>query len=370
MRGPLMQVDASGYLASATVVTQPKFSGTVPAQATPSSIAAAAAGFVGQAWNMDGCWVLASAISADAGASLPVQSTAIGLPGQANGEWIVAFNGPSGQSGAWQSLVKEGEVVVIGTPGGGGHITTCVAGSGSSAMLVDNITYINGSGQVTNLANDGTSSDIVVAAPHPASQEWSGVLAASVVVYELDTPTVVDAVASAAVALHGSEALGSLFTATDPANRSITQWQIYDTAASDALVLAGTQYADHSAAAVLTTASLTSVSLLAGSVATTDTLDVRAYNGSYWGDWTTLSLAVLGTTTSPPVLTARTPNQTWTDGRPISLAVSFSDPQGQALTYSAKLANGQALPSWLAFNASTDSFSGTAPAAAQSLASW
>ena len=109
-------------------------------------IAAVAKSFVGQAWNMDGCWVLASTIAAEAGASLPVQSTAIGMPGQANGEWIVAFNGPVGQSGNWQSLVHAGEIVVIGTPGGGGHITTCVSGSGSSAMLVDNITYMNGQG--------------------------------------------------------------------------------------------------------------------------------------------------------------------------------------------------------------------------------
>ena len=98
---------------------------------------------------MDGCWVLASTIAADAGTSLPVQSTLIGQPGQANGEWIVAFNGPAGQSGNWQSMVTAGEIVVIGTPGGGGHITTCVSGSGSTAMLVDNITYENGAGQIS-----------------------------------------------------------------------------------------------------------------------------------------------------------------------------------------------------------------------------
>ena len=99
---------------------------------------------------MDGCWVLASTIAADAGTSLPVQSTLIGQAGQANGEWIVAFNGPTGQSGNWQSMVTAGEIVVIGTPGGGGHITTCVSGSGSTAMLVDNITYENGAGQILN----------------------------------------------------------------------------------------------------------------------------------------------------------------------------------------------------------------------------
>ena len=169
----MMQVDAAGYLGSVSVATEPGFAGAVPAQATPNSIAAIANSFVGQAWNMNGCWVLASTIAAEAGASLPVQSTAIGVPGQANGEWIVAFNGPAGQTGNWQSMVHAGEMVVIGTLGGGGHITTCVSGSGSTAMLVDNITYVNGSGQITNPANDGSSSDIIVAAPHAASQEWA-----------------------------------------------------------------------------------------------------------------------------------------------------------------------------------------------------
>ncbi len=161
----MMQVDAAGFLGSATVVTQPKFTAALPVQATPNSIATVANSFIGQAWNTNGCWVLASAIAAEAGASLPVQSTAIGLPGQANGEWFVAYNGPLGQSGNWQSMVTAGEIVVIGTPGGGGHITTCVSGSGSTAMLVDNITYVNGSGQITNSAHDGSGSDIIVAAP-------------------------------------------------------------------------------------------------------------------------------------------------------------------------------------------------------------
>jgi hypothetical protein len=363
----MMQVAASGYLGSATVVTQPQTSGAVPAQATPYSIAAVANGFVGKAWNMNGCWVLASTIAADAGASLPVQSTAIGLPGVANGEWIVAFNGPSGQSGNWQSLVKAGEVIVIGTAGGGGHITTCVSGSGSNALLVDNATYVNGSGQVTNLANDGSSSDIIVASPHAASQEWAGVAASSVVIYELDTPIVAGAVAFGSLALRASQSLGSLFTASDPANKPITQWQVYDTASSDMLVLNGASYNDHSAASALTAASLASISLLAGSIVTTDTVEVRAYNGTYWGDWTSLSLVVSATAQSAPVLTTQTPAQTWRAGAAISLAPAFTDPQGQTLTYGAQLASGQALPSWLVFNAANDTFSGTAPTIVQIL---
>src|SRR5579872_13087 len=252
----MMQVDAAGYLGSATVVTQPNFTATVPTQATPDSIAAVADSFVGQAWNMDGCWVLASTIAAEAGASLTVQSTLIGLPGQSNGEWIVAYNGPAGQSGNWQSMVTAGEIVVIGTPGSGGHITTVVSGSGSNAMLVDNITYENGSGQILNPANDGSSNDVIVAAPHIASQEWAGVRASSVVIYELDTPIVTTTVSSYTLAFLSSQSLASLFTATDPANQAIADWQVYDTSTTDELSLNGTDYQDHSAASALLAASL------------------------------------------------------------------------------------------------------------------
>ena len=365
----MMQVDASGYLGGATIVTQPRFAASVPSQATPNSITAVANSFVGQAWNMNGCWVLTSTIAAEAGTSLPVQSTAIGLPGQANGEWIVAFNGPAGQSGNWQSIVTAGEMVVIGTPGGGGHITTCVSGSGSTAMLVDNITYVNGSGQIQNSAKDGSSSDIIVAAPHLASQEWAGVQASSVVIYELDTPIVTTKLSSDTLACLASQSLASLFVATDPANKAITSWQIYDTSPTDKLLLSGSAYSDHSAATALTAASLTSVSLLAGATATTDTVEVRAFNGSYWGDWQSLAVTIT-VAAAPPVLVTQTPNQIWTGGKAISLALpttTFRDPQGQALSYTARLSNGQALPSWLGFNAATDAFSGSAPITAQTL---
>ena len=369
----MIQTDAAGYLGSATVVTQAEFTGTVPIQATPDSIEAAAESFVGQAWNMDGCWVLASTIAADAGASLPVQSTLIDQPGQANGEWIVAFNGPAGQSGNWQSMVTAGDIVVIGTPGGGGHITTCVSGSGSTAMLVDNATFVNGAGQIQNSANDGSSSDIIVAAPHAASQEWAGVQASSVVIYELDTPIVSAKVISDSLACNATQALSSLFAATDPANKAITEWQAYDTATNDLLVLSGIDYQDHSAASALTATSLSALSLLAGSTATSDTLEVRAYNGTYWGDWTSLAVGVVTSVQdlpSPPVLAAQTAAQTWLGGQAISLALptgAFTDPQGENLTYSAALTSGQALPGWLSFNAATDTFSGIAPTTAQSL---
>ena len=43
-------------------------------------------------------------------------------------------------------------------------------------------------------------------------------------------------------------------------------------------------------------------------------------------------------------------------------ADTFMDPDGNALTYSASLDNGSALPSCITFNAATRTFSGTPPA--------
>lgn len=156
------------YAGSVSVVTQPSVAGRTSSQATPDSVCSAALSFVGDAWNQDGCWVLASDISAEAGASLPLTSTLIGVPGVANGEWIVAYNGPVSANSNWESNLVAGEMVAFETTSGGGHITTVVSGSGASAMLVDNITYINGNGSIANPANDGSASDVIVAAPHPA----------------------------------------------------------------------------------------------------------------------------------------------------------------------------------------------------------
>lgn len=69
---------------------------------------------------------------------------------------------------------------------------------------------------------------------------------------------------------------------------------------------------------------------------------------------------------SAPKLAVQTANQTATGGKAASFSIAsntFTDPQGQALTYSATQSNGSALPSWLTFNAATRLFSGTAPTA-------
>jgi len=71
-----------------------------------------------------------------------------------------------------------------------------------------------------------------------------------------------------------------------------------------------------------------------------------------------------------PVVSAPTASQTWKLGQAVSFTLAsntFTDPQGEALTYSATLSNGAALPSWLSFNASTGKFTGTVPNTATGL---
>jgi hypothetical protein len=362
----LMQQDASGYIGSATVATEPSFSAAVPAAATPDGIAAVATSFVGKAWNEEGCWVLASTIAAEAGASLPVQSTAIGVPGQANGEWIVLYNGPAGGSNStnWQSLVSTGDVVTFGTPGGGGHVTTCVSGSGSNAMLVDNIQYINGQGQTTNPANDGSSNDIVIAPPHAASQEWAGVAASSVVIYALDTPIVKDTSATATLVTAKSLSLSSAFSATDPGHKSITKYQAY-VVGGDKITLNGAVQSASGTASAVSASSLSALSLLAGTAAGADTVYVRAYNGAYWGDWQSLSVTVNAPPPKPPTLSGHTPNQIWKQGSQVNLLLPsnlFADPQHETLSYAVAGTAGAALPSWLSFTSATESFTGIVPA--------
>ncbi|WP_038974208.1 DUF4082 domain-containing protein, partial [Bradyrhizobium genomosp. III] len=81
---------------------------------------------------------------------------------------------------------------------------------------------------------------------------------------------------------------------------------------------------------------------------------------------TTLTVTIHGANDAP-VLAAQTGNQTATVGSAFSLTLpagTFTDvDSGDSLAYTATAADGSALPAWLAFNASTRTFSGT-PASA------
>jgi hypothetical protein len=292
----LMQADASGYLGSTTFATNAAFTTPRPSQATPDSVAASAMALVGHSWNNEGCWTLASTIAAEAGAGLPVQSTALHVPGAANGEWITLFNGPAGAAGNWQSLVSTGDIVAFATSGSSGHITTCVSGAGGSAMLVDNITYLGAFGRIANAANDGSTRDVIIAPPHAAAAEFAGVASSSVVIYALDAPAITDRVTAASLSANATISLANLFAATDPAHKAITSYQVYQQGNGDSFLLNGKAFAASSASTALTATSLSALSVLAGASAHSDMIEIRASNGSFWGDWQSLTLNI----TAPP----------------------------------------------------------------------
>ncbi|WP_233507514.1 malectin domain-containing carbohydrate-binding protein [Adhaeribacter pallidiroseus] len=83
---------------------------------------------------------------------------------------------------------------------------------------------------------------------------------------------------------------------------------------------------------------------------------------------TEFTLTVQAANEAPRVVSAPE-TQTITAGQPFSfLTGSFSDPNaGDVLTYSASLANNSDLPTWLQFDANTQTFSGTAPVIATSI---
>lgn len=74
----------------------------------------------------------------------------------------------------------------------------------------------------------------------------------------------------------------------------------------------------------------------------------------------------VGPANRAPVLNTALPDKSAAQGAPLTFALaatSFTDADGDNLTYSATLGDGGALPDWLKFNASTRTFSGTPPVA-------
>ena len=71
-------------------------------------------------------------------------------------------------------------------------------------------------------------------------------------------------------------------------------------------------------------------------------------------------------TASAPTLTGQTADQAWTAGQKLAFplaAGTFTDPQGETLTYRAAQSNGKPLPAGMAFNPYTGAFTGTTPVA-------
>ena len=93
------------------------------------------------------------------------------------------------------------------------------------------------------------------------------------------------------------------------------------------------------------------------------TYTLTASDGNGGSDTQTVTITITGTNDAPVVASAIADQHVdedaaWSFAFP---AGTFSDVDGDTLTYAATLANGDPLPSWLSFNAATRTFSGTPP---------
>lgn len=82
---------------------------------------------------------------------------------------------------------------------------------------------------------------------------------------------------------------------------------------------------------------------------------------SIYDDFNLVTLTVLN---QPPTLVNSLPNKSWDERSYNSYTIpsnTFSDPNGDPLSYTARRADGSALPSWMTFNASTRTLSGKPP---------
>ena len=281
-------IDTLGLATLPATTTQ-----AAPTQATPGSLAQAALGFVGQDWSDTGCWTLASIIADQAGAALPVTTSLIGVPAQANGEWQVVAGGSQPAPADWEILLRPGDVISFLTADGTGHVATVTSGMGWGTVILDNAAFVDAAGTIVNAASDGTAGDIVVAAPHPAYQELVGTNPSDVAIYRLDTPTVL--LPEGGTTLNDVTAglpLAPMFLAeTALPGESITAWQVYDTAADGSLSLGGASLSAHDAASALTLATLSG--LVLHDQPGRDVVEARASNGTSWSDWTPLGVTTL-----------------------------------------------------------------------------
>ncbi|MES2148222.1 MAG: DUF4214 domain-containing protein [Pseudomonadota bacterium] len=306
---------SASHLGTLDVITDASYVDPTPNAATPQEIAAVAASFVGQAWNDNGCWVLASNIAAMAGASLPLTADEAhpGItPPVANGAWFVAYNSATAtaaQQQAWEGQLRPGDVVVSNN-NCGGHIATVVAGFGNSAQFIDN------SG---DSANDGALHDVVIGGAH-AMVPWAvGPDLANIVIYRLDTP-LLRAVSGVALEAGGARPVAPLFSASDPAGKAVLGYQMYDSG-SGSFMVGGVAHSAHTAASALdvSAASLAATSFQAGAAGGADSILVRASNGSYWGDWQAIDVAI-GSSVQPAQLHAQADTVYLHGGNSVTLA--------------------------------------------------
>ena len=169
-----------------------------------------------------------------------------------------------------------------------------------------------------------------------------------------------------------SIAVSSLFTFDEFAGaRSLYYYLSFDPASGAMVDLGGaTNYWGDAATSkggiAISAADISKLTLITGTKAGPEIFSIRGQDDYGLSNTAAATITVV----TPPALTNQTAAQTWAQGSTVNLALptgTFTDPNGQALTYAATLSNGQPLPSWLSFNTQTRTFSGVVPADMETL---
>jgi len=120
------------------VVTRNSYVDLTPGWANGAEIAAMATSFIGQNANYNGCWNLASTITASCGVSLDQKTANITSNIYDNGQQQVVYNSGKGVNLNWMDGLIAGDQVEFGWSAGGGHIATVNRVTDGQAFIVDN----------------------------------------------------------------------------------------------------------------------------------------------------------------------------------------------------------------------------------------
>ena len=305
-----------------------------PNSATPAEISAVARRFVGKAWDNNGCWVLASDIAAQAGASLP-EISGWGIPGEArdNTQYHVVYNGSVSSSPTWASQVQVGDAITIVWKSGGAHITTVTGADPKGNLLVTD--------NVGPSANDGVCTDVLVT-EHPLSDEAPLADPSRVVIYRLGSapastpgPLAIRGPQVAGGGEHEVQAgstvsLSGLFTASD-AGGTISQYTVTKESGVGALNLNGaTNLSTDSTMITVSAADVSKLAYTTSATASRDVINVMATDGANAGG---SDIAVAAYTAARLVLSATSATLSVRPGSRTPLASLFHLTSGTATEY-------------------------------------
>jgi hypothetical protein len=264
--------------------------------------------------------------------------------------------------GAAEHEISEvmGRIALLGTPLSGlSHTYTALdlfryAGPGSQQLAAGHPAYFSVDGGNTGLNNFNTAAngDAGDWASGGGSDSYNAFVSSGVAepvtandlrvmdaigwdlgTAKIDTPPVVTPIGSNITASPGQIFdVSSLFTASDPDGDAIAQYDFWDTGGGGGYFLVNGAAQSANGDIYVSAAQLSQTAYQAGTG--TDTLWVRAYDGTQWSAWSPSFTVSAQSIDTPPVVTPTSPNVAASPGQVFDAASLFtaSDPDGDAIT--------------------------------------